>query len=415
MNINKVLNVLLDGYAKDSKEGRKYFIDHILTACSLYESREREKKYIKDGKEYYCLYSNPNIHGYLRNRYKIVSIYTIAEKIKFLNKEDDYNYTGIVIDPETVNYTVDLKDLRINIWDGVYLPFMDIAYINRDLLTIYTSMGEVLFDYEHGDFTENVYEQCTVLDLKLNLHPGELTIIGGRPCMGKTMFAINIMLNEVINHNGSVLYLNLATHNRDLATRTFGVMSNYRLPRERELTIQEYEQLLDIAVGFENRKAYTVNCTFSNIEEIINIIKENYKKVNPTKIIIDYFQLIHYKNNFVKDESEALYILKQLKKLAKELNVSMIVLSQLDRKLEKRKDLHPKITDIRGAKSAGEIADRVYMLYRKNYYNEHKMMYISNNPIIIDELEVIDVKSKDKKTISYMFNTESGCLERGDK
>ena len=83
-------------------------------------------------------------------------------------------------------------------------------------------------------------------------------------------------------------------------------------------------------------------------------------------------------------------------------------MGQVYRGVEHRKDKRPRLNDF-GVKfkktRIGEYADNVYMLYRDGYYNPERI----NGKC--EQLDVIDVKSKDKNTISYMFNTESGCLE----
>ena len=405
---NEILKELLKDYAENPREGKHFYIDHFLHICSLYEKFGKDDCVIK-GKKYYALYSNPQISRNNCFEYYQLNIYVAVEEMKRCNKNDNANYEGIVIDPGTANYIPILEDLKLSPQYIFINPFIEKPLADKGLIKLGDSMKNVL-----SRFDNKVVENVTCHDgpvAELDIKPGEVTLIGGRPCMGKTSYALNLMINEVVNRKGSALLVNIAEHDRSIAERTLSIMSNFRMNLKENITDEEYTRLYVAVQSLKDKKLYTITHLYPNIEEVINSVKENYEKVKPTMIVIDYFQLIHYKNNFAKNETEALYILKKLKKLAKELNASMIVLSQLDRKLERRKDLHPKITDIRGAKSAGEIADRVYMLYRDKYYNGHKTMYISDDSDNIDELEVIDVKSKDKKTISYMFNTESGSLE----
>lgn len=120
---------------------------------------------------------------------------------------------------------------------------------------------------------------------------------------------------------------------------------------------------------------------------VARIINKCVSELNIKYVYIDYFQLIHYGDCFPKTSKEYAEIIKRLKKLAKDLNIAIILLSQVGRSVEKRDDTHPLITDVRNYKATGKIANKIFMIYREGYYcfNETDDYYI----------EITDVKSEE--------------------
>lgn len=402
---NEILKKLLKDYAENPREGKHFYIDHFLPICSLYRKLEKDECIIK-GKKYYALYSNPQISINNWFNYCQLNIYVALERIKYENKNYDGKYEGIVIDPGTANYIPILEDVKPHPWYSFVNPFIEKPLADRGLIKLSDSAKNVL-----SRFDNKVVENVTCHDgpvAELDIKPGEVTLIGGRPSIGKTSYALNLMINEVVNRKGSALLVNLGEFDRTIAERLLGIMANLRVFLKEKITDEDYTRLYVAAQSLKNKKLYTITHLYPNIEEIIDSVKENYEKVKPSLIIIDYFQLIHYKNCYPKDDTEVAYIIKQLKKLAVELNTSIVVMGQVYRGVERRKDKRPRLNDF-GVKfkktRIGEYADNVYMLYRDGYYNPERI----NGKC--EQLDVIDVKSKDKNTISYMFNTESGCLE----
>lgn len=402
---NEILKELLKDYAENPREGKHFYIDHFLPICSLYRKHGNNDCVIK-GKKYYPLYSNPEISSRNWFNYSQLNIYAALERIKHLNKVEDANYEGIVIDPVTANYIPILEDVKPHPWYDFVNPFIEKPLADRGLIKLSNSVKNVL-----SRFDNKVVENVTCHDgpvAELDIKPGEVTLIGGRPSIGKTSYALNLMINEVVNRKGSALLVNLGEFDRTIAERLLGIMANLRVFLKEKITDEDYTRLYVAAQSLKNKKLYTITHLYPNIEEIIDSVKENYEKVKPTLVVIDYFQLIHYKNRYPKDDTEVAYIMKQLKKLAVELNTSIVVMGQVYRGVERRKDKRPRLNDF-GVKfkktRIGEYADNVYMLYRDGYYNPKRI----NGKC--EQLDVIDVKSKDKNTISYMFNTKSGSLE----
>ena len=101
----------------------------------------------------------------------------------------------------------------------------------------------------------------------------------------------------------------------------------------------------------------------------MNKAKEIKSKHKLDLIIIDYLQLIEMKINYNTRQEETAYILRFFKKISRKLEIPIVILSQLSRTVEQRKNRRPKLHDLRSSGSIEEIADKVLFIYRDEYYN----------------------------------------------
>ena len=192
------------------------------------------------------------------------------------------------------------------------------------------------------------------LDKIVQMNQNDLIVVASRPAMGKSTFVSNILskVNEI--NSVPVLMISLEESNEKIKNRIFA----YR--QAKEFTEIYIEDLANVSI----------------IE-----IKEHAKKYKQEKniglIIIDYLQLISFnKPSVLSRDDETIEILKQLKSLSIELNIPIILTSQLSRKLEEREDKRPAISDFQESrKGIAEYIDTVLFIYRDDYYNknsEHK-------------------------------------------
>ncbi len=147
--------------------------------------------------------------------------------------------------------------------------------------------------------------------LNLDIKPGELTVLAGRPCMGKTTLAINLALNEIKN-GGKVLYLSLNDTVLEISKKMLGIKAgvSYRNIIDREFSDEQYKRIVD---NIDDLKGiYFVECNYYNINQIKRTI--NNSVIQPTLIVIDDFEYIHYEENYPKSSEEFEYIAKELKK-----------------------------------------------------------------------------------------------------
>lgn len=207
-----------------------------------------------------------------------------------------------------------------------------------------------------------------VLDAVTNgLNGGELILIGGRPGMGKTSFALNLALNMANGLKGkersAVAFFSMEQSLSQLRERFLSSIT--RIPSMKiikgELSADEFQRIAKASENLEKMPLYiddTPALSPADLRERCRRIKDDPEK-GLGLVIIDCLQLI-------KDEKRSL-ILQRLKEIAKEFDVPVIVLSQLTRAPENRKDKHPRLNDIRDYKDLS-AADKVLFLYRENYY-----------------------------------------------
>lgn len=203
-------------------------------------------------------------------------------------------------------------------------------------------------------------------------HPDELVIIAARPAVGKTAFALNIAQNVATKTDKTVAIFSLEMGAESLVNRMLCAEGNIDANHLRtgNLTPDEWESLFFAAGTLSNAHLYIDDTAGIKVAEIRARCRRLKKETgNLGLIVIDYLQLIEGSNpdNRQQEVSE---ISRQLKKLAKELEVPVIALSQLSRGVEQRQDKRPVLSDIRESGSIEQDADIVSFLYRDDYY-EH--------------------------------------------
>ncbi len=200
---------------------------------------------------------------------------------------------------------------------------------------------------------------------------GELVVIGARPGMGKTQFIVNLCTN-IASQGKACGFLSLELSSYLLANR---FISNISKVSHQELMKGDFKEQNDFnikdAVSKLNRMPIYiydqyVNSIFSIVERCKSLVEENKVEV----VFIDYVQLIGNNNGRYNRESELAMITRKLKRLAKELNIVVIVTSQLSRQVENRPggSKRPQLSDLRESGAIEQDADMVLFLYRPEYY-----------------------------------------------
>lgn len=207
------------------------------------------------------------------------------------------------------------------------------------------------------------------------LNRSDLIILAARPGMGKTSFALNIAVNVAKKYKDkSVCVFNLEMSKEQLVGRIMSsearvpseVMHTGKLPRGN--VEEELNRLIKVTQGLQSLDIYIDDTPGTNV----SAIKSKLRRIKDLGlVIIDYLQLMNstgnYNGNRVSEISE---ITRSLKIMAKELNVPVIVLSQLARGTEKRDDKRPMMSDLRDSGSIEQDADIVMFLYRNSYYDK---------------------------------------------
>jgi replicative DNA helicase len=205
------------------------------------------------------------------------------------------------------------------------------------------------------------------------LQQGELTILAGRPSMGKTALAMNISENVAVKGNGSVVVFSMEMPADSLVLRmlsSLGRIDQYKV-RTGDIHDADWPRLSSAVSMLREMPFYIDDTPALNPAELRARSRRLHRQSGGLSlIIVDYLQLMQapgYKENRSLEISE---ISRSLKALAKELNVPVIALSQLNRSLEQRQDRRPVMSDLRESGSIEQDADLIGFIYRDEVYHE---------------------------------------------
>jgi replicative DNA helicase len=238
--------------------------------------------------------------------------------------------------------------------------------------------------------------------------PGDLIIIGARPSMGKTAFALNLTINAA-NYGALVPFYSLEMTNRSLGQRMLSSEAHVNSRNIKigttALTSDNWNRLFH-EVALLSKTDILLNDKSGVTVQSIRKDLAKLRKENPEReilCIIDYLQLISgdkkHKGNRTQEISE---ISRELKTTALDLNITIIALSQLNRAVEQRQDKRPGMSDIRESGSIEQDADVIAFLYRDDYYDKN-----SENKNVV---ECIIAKQRDGATgtVTLAFIKEYG-------
>jgi len=204
------------------------------------------------------------------------------------------------------------------------------------------------------------------------LQPSDLIIIAGRPSMGKTSFAMNIGENAAIQSGLPVLVFSMEMPSEGLAMRMLSSLGRINQTRMRSGKLEEDDwPRLNSAISLlAEQKLYIDDTPAMSPTEVRARSRRIFREHGQIGlIIIDYLQLMQVagSDNRVNEVSE---ISRSLKALAKELDVPVIALSQLNRGLEQRPDKRPIMSDLRESGAIEQDADLIMFIYRDEVYNK---------------------------------------------
>ncbi|BBA84564.1 replicative DNA helicase [endosymbiont of Euscepes postfasciatus] len=214
------------------------------------------------------------------------------------------------------------------------------------------------------------------LDKKtLGFQKSDLIIIAARPSMGKTTFAINLCEYSLLNDNKPVLIFSLEMSSEQIMTKILSSLTkiDHINIRTGNLTKIEWKKIFDIANILNKKKNIYIDDSSSlTTTEIRSKSKKIFRENNGINlIVIDYLQLIKTPFMYHNRTLEITEISRFLKSLAKELNIPIITISQLNRSLEQRSNKRPINSDLRESGSIEQDADLIMFLYREEIYKEN--------------------------------------------
>ena len=210
------------------------------------------------------------------------------------------------------------------------------------------------------------------LDAKTaGFRPGTLNIIAARPAMGKTALALNCLANAAIDHHVSAAFFSLEMTKEELGNRLLS--SRARIPGDKMRTgnfeDDEWNRLLQALESITNAPIFVDETPAISITKLSAKARRLKTECNIGLIVIDYLQLMTGSGATSSREQEISEISRNLKSLAKELNIPVVALAQLNRGVEARTDKRPMLQDLRESGAIEQDADIIMFIYRDDYYN----------------------------------------------
>ncbi|HUH66483.1 MAG TPA: replicative DNA helicase [Syntrophales bacterium] len=255
-------------------------------------------------------------------------------------------------------------DISENKIKPAFSPFKDI--IKESVRTI-----ERL--YERKELVTGVPTGFDNLDDKTaGLQKSELIIIAGRPSMGKTAFALNIGQHAALEANIPVAIFSLEMSKEQLALRMLSSEARVDSQRIRRgfLGEADWPKLITAAGRLSEAPIYIDDTPAMTVLEMKAKARRLKSSVNLGLIILDYLQLMRSGGYRESREQEISEISRSLKALAKELDLPVVALSQLNRKVEDRGDKRPQMADLRDSGAIEQDADVIAFIYRDEIYNK---------------------------------------------
>lgn len=224
----------------------------------------------------------------------------------------------------------------------------------------------------------------------------DFIILAARPSMGKTAFALNIAQNIAIRQNVPVIIFSLEMSKVQLAQRVVCAEAEIDAQRVRmgDLQINEWEKMGAKLNDLHAAPLYIDDTAGMSVSDIRAKCRR-FKMKNPNLglILIDYLQLIEDRSSNDRNQQIS-SISRGLKGLARELDVPIIALSQLSRKVEDRTDKRPMLSDLRESGAIEQDADVVMFIFREEYYDKE-------NPELKNKAQIIIAKQRNGPTGSF--------------
>lgn len=241
------------------------------------------------------------------------------------------------------------------------------------------------------------------LDRFFYAEAGDLIGIAARPSMGKTAFQLQYGLGAAFN-NKKVLAFSLEMKNSQLVQRILSNTSKIYLSKIRNKSLNDGEKNI-LKERLENHLKkinFRVTSNNYNFKTIVSILKKEKKENGIDVVMIDYLQLMQTEGRNRNQEIGA--ITRGLKSLAKDLDITIVILSQLSRSCENRADRRPLLSDLRDSGEIEQDLDSCLLLYRDEYYND--------NTELKGVMEVIVAKQRqgERGTIHLYYNTNTQTI-----
>ncbi len=284
--------------------------------------------------------------------------FNLRQLLKSANKIMNDCYDGKK-DPATI-----LQQSQISVMDvGAHKGKM--THISDVMSRTMEHLGAVM----DGKFPPALMSRIPKLDsMSSGFHLTDLVLLAARPAMGKSAFAFNLA-RQFAKEGAPVLIFSMEMEDRQIANRLLSERAEVNNSKFRSAKFdnaewkrvgEKVEVLSELPIHIDDRAGLT-------LDDIASTARRYKARYGIKSIIIDYIQMINGWDTPGQTEKSA--ISNGLKVLAKELNVNILALSQLNRSLENRAEKMPIMSDLRDSGTLEQAADAIYFLYRDHVYN----------------------------------------------
>ncbi|MGB0334953.1 MAG: replicative DNA helicase [Opitutales bacterium] len=285
----------------------------------------------------------------------------------------------------------------------------DIFDISRDRITdaakpIRESLDEAVQDIHallNGrDDADGVLSGFRDLDgMTYGFHPGQMIVLAARPSVGKTSLAMNFAEHAIIPDGGrkpnGVLVFSLEMTASQLAMRLICSRARVDMKRIRDRVIskQDTAEISNTVNELKQAPLWIDDASNSTILDLRAKARRLHTKNKLGLVVVDYLQLIRGTDNRVQREQQIADISRGMKGMAKELNVPVVVLSQLNRESEKE-NRDPRLSDLRESGSIEQDADVVFLLHRPKKRDEDESVGEGGLPGDVEHIKLIIAKQR---------------------
>ena len=264
----------------------------------------------------------------------------------------------------------DVEDLVNEAQERVYQ--VGGASVTEDYVGLSTSIEAAINEIESaqkrgGDMVGVPTGFIELDDLTHGFHPGQLIIVAARPAVGKSTIALDFARHAAVKANKPTIFFSLEMGRAEIAMRLLSAESNIYLQNMRKGAIgdNEWARLAQVRGQINDAPLYIDDSPNLTLVEIRAKCRRLAQRVGLKMVVIDYIQLMTSGKKVESRQQEVSEFSRALKLLAKELQVPVIALSQLNRQAEQTKDKKPEISHLRESGSLEQDADVVILLHRE--------------------------------------------------
>jgi len=350
---------IIDFFSKNTSFDENIIMDYVAKNSKNNYSEDILLKKVADYLELASTHNLKALASIIVDRARQRNLYEVGEKIMKIASDISVPSSEAIEISDELLKKVAFQETKTNI-----VSLKELAVKAMQNFDVINNEGAIKSGYKTGFFE---------MDYMLNgLNPSDLIIIAGRPAMGKTAFALNLLTGFAKeNPEKKAMIFSLEMGEQQLFNRFLsmeGEISNNILKQG----ILNDENAQKVGIGMSNIGQCSIKIvnepilTPAKLRTIANLEKRLH---GLDFIVIDYLQLMYSSNKSINKQQEVSEISRELKLIARELDIPIVALSQLSRSLESRADKRPMLSDLRESGAIEQDADIVIFLYRDEYYN----------------------------------------------